>query len=171
MPFVPRLIASDRAAAPETTEPSAGPVSRYRSLNPDEAAFTETMVNVLCPADHLTQDGVTCGLAIFVDRQLAGGFDAAAAQSTHAAREQLFKAGIAAANAACQERFGVRFDRLAPSDARRFLRDIAAGRVTDAPFPLASWSTEIVDPLLVRACFAGPVYAAYGSKLFWKLFG
>jgi gluconate 2-dehydrogenase gamma chain len=140
-------------------------------LRPDEVAFTEAMVHVLCPADHLTPDGVTCGLAIFVDRQLAGEFDAGAEHPAPAAQEQLFKAGVAAANAACQERFGVGFDRLAPSAAREFLRDIAAGRIADAQFPLASWSTQIVDPLLMQACFAGPIYDAYSSKMFWKLFG
>jgi gluconate 2-dehydrogenase gamma chain len=32
------------------------------------------MVNVMCPADALTPGGVDCGLAAYIDRQLAGGF-------------------------------------------------------------------------------------------------
>lgn len=59
-------------AAPAT--PSPAPPEGYQSLSPDEAAFVEALVNVMCPADHLTPSGVDCGLATFIDRQLAGGF-------------------------------------------------------------------------------------------------
>ena len=37
----------------------------------DEAAFVEVVVNALCPADHLTPDGVTAGLAAAIDAQLS----------------------------------------------------------------------------------------------------
>src|SRR5215510_5437650 len=51
-----------------------GPEAGYKSLSPDEAGFVEAMVNIMCPADSLTPNGVDCGLAIYIDRQLAGGF-------------------------------------------------------------------------------------------------
>src|SRR5262249_10209104 len=57
-------------AAPNLPEPEAG----YESLSPDEAGFVEAMVTVMCPADSLTPNGVDCGLAVYIDRQLAGGF-------------------------------------------------------------------------------------------------
>ena len=50
------------------------PVPGYLSFGPDEAGFVEVMVNVMCPADALTPSGVDCGLAAYIDRQLAGGF-------------------------------------------------------------------------------------------------
>src|SRR5438874_12831131 len=50
------------------------PVPGYLSFGPDEAGFVEVMVNVMCPADALTPGGVDCGLAAYIDRQLAGGF-------------------------------------------------------------------------------------------------
>jgi hypothetical protein len=50
------------------------PEAGYQSLGPDEVGFVEALVNVMCPADHLTPNGVDCGLAIYIDRQLAGGF-------------------------------------------------------------------------------------------------
>jgi gluconate 2-dehydrogenase gamma chain len=168
------------AAAPALP---AAPAFRYRSLTPDEASFTEAMVNVLCPADALTPDGVTCGLAQFVDRHLAGDFGRRCAQGAweHGGagpragwpltQEQFFKAGVAAANTACEKRFGVRFDRLAASDAARFLHEIGAGRITDADLPLSAWLNDVVDPVLVEACFAGPIYDGYNNKVFWKLFG
>jgi gluconate 2-dehydrogenase gamma chain len=191
MPFMPRVVrdvglfwaASRKPAANGLPANSA---SNYRSLSRDEAAFTETMVNVLCPADHLTPNGVTCGLATFIDRELAGDFRPRRDQFARATwehesaetdaqlpdnQEQLFKAGIAAANRVCQERFGVRFDQLAAADAGGFLRDIAAGRVNDVHVPLASWLNELVDPLLTQICFAGPIYDGYNNRVFWKIFG
>jgi gluconate 2-dehydrogenase gamma chain len=163
LPFAPTLSEAASTAGP--TASAVPPVSRYRSLTAAEAAFTEAMVNTLCPADHLTPDGVTSGLADFIDAHLAGDVDAA----VHGQRE-LFKAGVAAADTACRHRFGVSFDRLAPADARQFLRRMAAGEI-HAEFPLAAWSSDVVEPLLKQACFSGSIYAAHGSRMFWKLFG
>jgi len=141
------------------------PASRYRFLDDHEAAFVEHLVNTICPADHLTPDGVTSGLAACLDRRLADG----SSEPASAGQAQLFKAGVAAANEACYARHGVSFDRLTSADALAFLADIRAGAVA-ASIPLDSWSTEIVDPLLIEACYAGPVYGRYGSRMFFKLF-
>ena len=182
MPLMPRLVqgvagfflvAPTEPAAAAPRAPFVDPASPYRSLSRDEAAFTETMVNVLCPADALTPNGVTCGLAMFIDRELAGdvGTDRRARVARQHGKAQFFKAGIAAANTAAQERFGVRFSQLAAPDAGAFLRDIAAGHVIDTDVPLAFWLNQLVYPLLMQACFAGPIYDGYTNKVFWKLFG
>ena len=140
-------------------------VAGYRCLAATEAAFVEAMVNALCPADALTPDGVTSGLAAFIDAHLSGEVDA----GVHGQRE-LFRSGMAAADSSSRDRFGLSFHELAPSDARRFLRDIAAGDV-DSEFPLACWSSDVVEPLLKQACFSGDVYERHGGRMFWKLFG
>ena len=140
-------------------------VAGYRCLGTTEAAFVEAMVNALCPADALTPDGVTSGLAAFIDAHLSGEVDA----GVHGQRE-LFRSGMAAADSSSRDRFGLSFHELAPSDARRFLRDIAAGDV-DSEFPLACWSSDVVEPLLKQACFSGDVYERHGGRMFWKLFG
>jgi gluconate 2-dehydrogenase gamma chain len=191
MPFVPRFghhvewFAAADARTLAAKLPAAGPAASYRSLNPEEAAFTEAMVNVLCPADHLTPDGVTCGLAAFIDRELAGDFHARAEQFARVCgddrpqsdalpaggQEQLFKPGIAAANRACERRFGTRFDRLAAPDAASLLQDMRAGRVVDAHVSLASWLGDVVDPMLTEICFAGPIHDGYHNRVFWKVFG
>lgn len=147
------------AALPRSTADAA---PGYRCLTRDEAAFTEALVNALCPADHLTPDGVTCGLASSIDRLLADEGIAAA---------QHFKAGVAVADNACRGRFGVRLHRLTASDADGFARDIAAGRVAGAGVPLDSWLDERVKPLLVQASFAEPIYDRYCNRVFWKMFG
>src|SRR5688500_11809472 len=66
-------VASLAVAAPATAPAEAALVG-YQSFSPDEGAFVEALVNVMCPADNLTPNGVDCGLAIFIDRQLAGDF-------------------------------------------------------------------------------------------------
>ena len=151
---------------------SANPASGYLSVIPGEAAFTVSMVNALCPADHLTPNGEDCGLATAMDLRLAGDFGRNE-QSVlpPLTQEQFFKAGIAAANTACLERFGARFDQLSAPDACTFLRVIAGGRVTSPVLPLAWWLHETVNPLLVQASFTGPIYESYGNRVFWKLFG
>src|ERR1044071_1058772 len=63
---------ADPAAAPAA--PNAAAPAGYQSLGPGEAAFVEALVNVMCPADSLTPNGVDCGLATYIDRQLAGDF-------------------------------------------------------------------------------------------------
>ncbi len=177
-----------RLTIASATETSAGRVGEvgppgYQSLSTRDAAFTERLVSVLCPADHLTPNGVTCGLAMFIDRQLAGDFGRACAREAWEGgmaqswaqppltQEEFFKAGILAGDTACQQRFGARFDRLDGRDAEAFLRDIAADRVTEVDVPLAVWFDKLVNGMLVQACFAGPIYDEYGGRLFWKLFG
>jgi gluconate 2-dehydrogenase gamma chain len=153
---------------------SAGPAAGYRSLNKDEAAFTEALVNALCPADHLTPNGRECGLARFLDRQLAsneGGKKEVHLSPLPLTRERFFKAGIAAANVACQERFAVRFHQLSARDASRLLQDIAGGRVSNLTFPLTAWLNQFVDPMLIQGSFTGPIYENFNYRVFWKLTG
>ena len=159
------LVAAEPVAAvalPAVTAPLV-PAPRYLSLSSAEAAFTEAMVNALCPADHLTPDGVTSGLASAIDAQLAG-TDGVLGQ------RELFRAGVAAVDRACAASAGRPLSDLAPPEARRFLQEVAAGQV-DADFPIASWWADVVDPLLKQACFSGVVYEAHGSTMFVKMFG
>lgn len=169
------------AQAPTPAEPPG-----YLFLSPDEAGFVEAFVNVMCPADHLTPNGVDCGLATFIDRQLAGGYGQGEnlyMQGPWKAGKpqfgyqlpltpaRFFRAGIAAANAACRTRFGKDFETLAPDDADLFLRDLAAGKVADPRVPLGDWFNELAYPLFVQACFADPIYGGNNGKVFWRMVG
>jgi gluconate 2-dehydrogenase gamma chain len=162
------------------------PVPGYLSFGPDEAGFVEAMVNVMCPADALTPGGVDCGLAAYIDRQLAGGFGKGArlymrgpwregkpelGYQLPLTPEQFFKAGLAAADVACQKQYGKRFSELDENVADRFLHEIADRKVTDERVPLASWFNELVYPLFEQACFADPVYGGNVGKVFWKVIG
>lgn len=85
--------------------------------------------------------------------------------------EQFFKAGLAAADAACRKRNGKAFSELDESGADRFLHEIASGKVKDERVQLASWFNELVYPLFEKACFADPIYGGNIGKVFWKAIG
>jgi gluconate 2-dehydrogenase gamma chain len=164
----------------------AAPFSGYQFFGPDEAAFVEALVNVMCPADQYTPNGVDCGLANYLDRQLAGPFGQGEGRYMRgpwfAGKPQLgyqlpltpaefFRAGLSAVRDACLERFGKPFDQLSAGDANTFLEDLQTGRLTDHRVPLEMWFNELVYPLFVQGCFADPMYGGNYNKVFWKLVG
>jgi gluconate 2-dehydrogenase gamma chain len=146
----------------------------------------EALVNVMCPDDGLTPNGVDCGLAEYIDRQLAGGFG----QGERLYRQppwrsgkpqfgyqlpltpaQFFTTGLAAAQEACSKRYGKHFEELAPAEADAFLLDVAAGKLDDERLSVGQWFNELVYPLFTQACFADPLYGGNKNKVFWKLIG
>ena len=180
--------APERAPPPPTTaEPTPQPAPRtYHTLAPDEAAFVEALVNVMCPADALTPSGVDCGLAIGIDRLLAGAWGQGEGRylrgpfksgkpqhgwQSPLTPEQLCKAGIAAARAACLRDHGKEFAELPPEAADEFLKRLSTGAVADETLSLAAWFDELVYPLFVRACYADPMYGGNRGKAFWKMIG
>jgi gluconate 2-dehydrogenase gamma chain len=162
------------------------PEAGYQSLGAEEAGFVEALVNVMCPADAFTPAGVDCGLAVYIDRQLAGGFGKGERLYSHGpwkpgkaqhgyqlplTPEQFFKAGVASANKAAQRKFGRDFTELRPDEVDAFLHDIAGNKVEDSGLSLSAWFNELVYPLFVQACFADPIYGGNVGKVFWKMIG
>jgi gluconate 2-dehydrogenase gamma chain len=175
-------LAAHAAPAPANVNTVVG----YVSFSQDEAAFVETMVNIMCPADQFSPNGVDCGLAIYIDRQLAGDFGKGAKRYARGpwqqgkpqqgyqlpmTPEQHFKAGVEAANSACIAKHGKPFDQIAPADANAFLNDLGAAKIEDPRLPLGAWFNELVYPLFTQACFADPIYGGNHDKVFWKMIG
>ncbi|MDP9089777.1 MAG: gluconate 2-dehydrogenase subunit 3 family protein [Pseudomonadota bacterium] len=160
--------------------------STYHSLGPEEAAFIEALVNIMCPADEFTPNGVDCGLAIYMDRQLAGPYGQGDGRyqtgpfkqgkpelglQLPLTPEQFCKAGIAAVNLACLRDHGATFEQLAPAPAEAVLKGIEDGSITTDRLPLASWFNDIIYPLFIEACFADPMYGGNRDAVFWKMIG
>jgi gluconate 2-dehydrogenase gamma chain len=175
------------AAAPAGAAASpATPVSHaYTFLTAPEAAFIEAAVDRLIPADDLTPGGTDCGVATFIDRQLAGawgsgdrmymqgpwqkGVPTQGYQSPLTPAE-FFRAGIAGANAYCRKTFQKDFDRLAVDQQIKVLQEMEQGRVT---FDSVS-AQEFFNLLLAAAMqgfFADPVYGGNRDKAAWKMIG
>jgi gluconate 2-dehydrogenase gamma chain len=181
-------VAAFAAQPANAADPSLAPPppAGYQSLSSDEATFIETLVNVMCPADDLTPNGVDCGLAIYIDRQLAGAFGKGEGRYLRGpfkqgkpqlglqmplTPEQFCKAGIAATRAACVRERGKPFDQLSPAEADALLKDIQGGKVKDESVSLSSWFNDIIYPLFVQACFSDPLYGGNRDKVFWKMIG
>ena len=175
-----------KVASAEDGAHVAASFTGYQFFGTDEAAFVEALVNVMCPADQYTQSGVDCGLAQYIDRQLAGAFGQGEGRYMRGpwkqgkpqlglqlplTPSQFFDAGLGAARDACTNKYGKTFDQLSPADADAFLRDVQSGKHTDRRVSLASWFNDLVYPLFVQACFADPVYGGNNNKVFWKLVG
>lgn len=174
------------SSEPGSMQKLSAPAIGYQSLGPEEVGSVEALVNVMCPADRLTPNGVDCGLAVYIDRQLAGGFGKGerlymrgpwrTGKPQHGYQlpltpEQFFKAGLVAANEAAGRRYGRGFSELKPDEADAFLHDLAAGRIADASLPIEAWFNELVYPLFVQACFADPIYGGNIDKVFWRMIG
>src|SRR5580704_1243407 len=101
------------AAAPAVAANTAAEPEPLLTLTPTEHAFMVAAVDTLIPADELSPSGGDCGVAVFIDRQLAGAYGGGARlyrdgpfpkgkpelgyQLSLNPRE-FFRAGIAAAN-------------------------------------------------------------------------
>lgn len=159
--------------------------ARYRTLDADEAAFTEALVRAVCPSDAFTPDGVACGLAGQIDRELSGALAVAArafapiswsygavCEPRDAAEDrQYFRAGVAAVDTLARERHGVRFADLSASDAVQLLGAIEVGDAVHPRFPAAHWMRTQVRPLLTTASLADPIHVGFGNKVHWKVIG
>src|SRR5215470_5720641 len=136
--------AQTRPAAAPTPASAAAVSHAYTFLTAPEAAFIEAAVDRLIPADDLTPGGTDCGVAVFIDRQLAGawgsgdrmymqgpwqkGVPTQGYQSPLTPAE-FFRAGIAATNGYCRKTFRKEFDRLTVDQQIKVLQDMEQGRV------------------------------------------
>jgi gluconate 2-dehydrogenase gamma chain len=175
-----------RAGAAPAAAPAVAPVSHaYTFLTAPEAAFIEAAVDRLIPADDLTPGGTDCGVATFIDRQLAGAWGsgdrmymqgpwdkgvATQGYQSPLTPAEYVRAAIAATNAYCRKTFQKEFDRLTTDQQITVLQDMEQGRVTLDGVP----AREFFNLLLATAMqgfFADPVYGGNRDKVAWKMIG
>lgn len=179
------VVTPGESRAADSTTPAA-PFVGYEFFGPDDAAFVEALVNVMCPADQFTPNGVDCGLATFFDRQLAGPFGQGKGRYMRGpwnpgppemglqlplTPAQFFKEGLSAANEASVRRFAKPFAQLSATAADAFLHDVQDGHLNTESVSLGSWFNALVYPLFVQACFSDPLYGGNYNKVFWKMLG
>ena len=181
-------LAASPSSAQSTLSSEAGKSVRssYLSLGPQEAACVEALVNVMCPADAITPNGVDCGLHIYIDRQLAGAWGRGdqlyrqgpwhPGKPQHGYQspltpEQHFKAGIAVLRREAQHRTSKAIEQLEAGPLDALLQEIAAGRLDDERYALGAWFNDFLYPLFVQACFADPMYGGNRDKTFWRVVG
>jgi gluconate 2-dehydrogenase gamma chain len=168
------------AAAPTPVD-----VEPLLTLTATEHAFIVAAVDTIIPADELSPAGSECGVAIFIDRQLAGAYGMGARLYREGpfpkAKPELgyqlalnprefFRAGIESANAWTRETYGKDFDRLSGPDREAALKAMEDNK---APFPGFS-SRTFFDALLqitMEGFFADPIYGGNRDMAAWKMVG
>jgi gluconate 2-dehydrogenase gamma chain len=181
------LAGSMPASVPATAAPAAGPEPEvWLALTPTEQAFVKAAVDTIIPADELTPSGTDCGLATFIDRQLAGGFGNGARlyrqgpfmpgkpelgyQLALSPRE-FFRAGIAAANEWSKKTYGKEFDRLTVAQKQEALTAMETGKADfNAGFTSAFFFDNFLQ-LAMEGFFADPIYGGNKDKVAWKMIG
>src|SRR5262252_2445873 len=155
------------------------------TLTATEHAFIVGAVDTIIPADELSPSASACGVATFIDRQLAGAYGMGARlyrqgpfpkakpelgyQLTLNPRE-FFRAGIEQANAWTRKTYGKDFDRLSVQD-----REAALKAMEDNKAPFAGFSSRMFfDALLqitMEGFFADPSYGGNRDMAGWKMVG
>jgi gluconate 2-dehydrogenase gamma chain len=179
-PAAAQTPAPAAAHAPASAEPQA-----WLTLNHIEADFITAAVDTLIPADELSPSGSDCGVAVFIDRQLAGAFGNGARlyrqgpflkakpelgyQLALTPRE-FFRAGIAAANDFCRRTYGKEFDRLSPQDREAACKTMDSGKADFPGFSSSMFFNALLQ-ITMEGFFADPIYGGNRDKASWKMVG
>ena len=133
----------------------------------------------------LFRSGTDCGVAVFIDRQLAGAWGtgdktymqgpwekgvATQGYQSPLTPAEFFRAGIAATNAYCRKNLQKEFDRLSAEQQNTLLRDLEGGKAALDGIS----GQEFFNLLLATAMqgfFADPVYGGNRDKVAWKMVG
>jgi gluconate 2-dehydrogenase gamma chain len=175
------------AAEPAAQQPKTAAPAKdgYTFLAVNEAAFVEAFVDVLVPADELTPSGTDLGLAIFIDRQLAGAWGKGDrlyqqgpwAQGAPGQGYQLpltpaefFRAGIVAVNKYCKNEYGKEFDRLPAADKQRVLESLDKD-LLKLEHISGKQFFDVAYQATMEGMFADPIYGGNKDKAAWKMIG
>src|SRR6266705_865090 len=174
-------------APASTSAPALASTSAtYTYLNTEEAAFVEALVDHMVPADEFTPKGTDLGLNTYIDRALAGGWGKGERLYMQGPWRQgvpsqgyqlpltpadLYRAGIAAANAFCVKTYGKSFDKITESQREEFLLGLRAGKIAfenarGRPVFFATLYQNVMEGM-----FADPIYGGNRDKAGWKLIG
>jgi gluconate 2-dehydrogenase gamma chain len=155
------------------------------TLTGTEFDFIVAAVDTIIPADDLTPSGSDCGVAVFIDRQLAsawgggskmyrsGPFQKGKPEQGYQlplTPREFFAAGIAAVNAWTRGKHGADFDRLTPQQRDEVLHALDQGKAELAAFDGRQFFEALLS-ISMEGFFADPVYGGNRDKVAWKMVG
>ncbi|MFT3728823.1 MAG: gluconate 2-dehydrogenase subunit 3 family protein [Terricaulis sp.] len=172
-----------RPNAADAPTPERG--AEYKFFHADEAAFIEAALARLIPADEHTPGAKEAGVALFIDRQLAGGFGMGErtylgepfAPGTPSQGYQghapavFYRENIAAANTYARANAGNEFASLAPDAQDRILKAMESG---DARFEGGGNAKAFFTMLwqnTLEGYFGDPLYGGNRGMTGWRLIG
>src|SRR5499427_1144602 len=171
-PAVAQTAASASAAQTSTD------VEPLLTLTAAEHAFIVAAVDTIIPADELSPSGSACGLATFIDRQLAGAYGMGARLYRQGpfpkAKPELgyqlslnprefFRAGIEEANAWTRKTYGKDFDRLGQAEREAAFKAMEGGKAEFASLPSAMFFDALLQ-ITMEGFFADPIYGGNRDK-------
>lgn len=183
---LPQSAQAQPAVPAPASQSSPAPANTYAYLNPDEAAFVEALVDHMVPADQYTPRGTDLGLNTYIDRALAGGWGKGDRLYMQGPWKQgvpsqgyqlpltpaeLYRTGIAAANAFCVKTYAKRFDKITESQRQEFLLGLQAGKVAFENGPPARVFFTTMYQNVIEGMFADPIYGGNRDKAGWKMIG
>lgn len=170
------------SAQPAAARPQPEPLL---TLTPTEHAFVVAAVDTFIPADDLSPSGSECGVATFIDRQLAGAYGNGARLYRdgpfHKAKPELgyqlplnprefFRAGIAAANEWTRKSYGKDFDRLPEAAREAALKAMEAGKAEFIGLSSRVFFNALLQ-ITMEGFFADPIYGGNRDMAAWKMVG
>lgn len=165
---------------------AAAPAPGYAFLTPEEAAFVETLVDHMVPADQHTPKGTDVGIHTYIDRALAGGWgkgDKLYMQGPWAdgVPEQgyqlpllpadLYRFGIANTNAHCVKAYGKPFDQITSAQREEVVKGLDSGKLTFESGLSSRVFFGVVYQTVMEGLFADPIYGGNKDKVGWKMLG
>ena len=163
----------------------AHPPETWLTLTATEAAFVTAAVDTIIPADNLSPSGSDCGVAVFIDRQLAGAYGSGArlyrqgpfpkakpelGYQLELNPREFFRAGIEAANAFTRKTYGKDFDRLAEKDREAALKTMEEGKANFVGFSSTMFFNALLQ-MTMEGFFADPMYGGNRDMVSWKMIG
>jgi gluconate 2-dehydrogenase gamma chain len=154
-------------------------------LNETEHAFVVAAVDTLIPADELSPSGSDCGVATYIDRQLASAWGGGAKMyragpyfkgkpeqgyQLPLTPAEFMTTGIAAANEWSHKTYGHPFDRLDPDKRAEALKAMQEGKAEFANFSARGFFARLLA-ITMEGFFGDPIYGGNRNKVSWKMLG
>ncbi len=169
------------ADRPDAADPRQG----YLFFDANEAAFIEAAVSRLIPKDELGPGALEAGVAVFIDRQLAGPYGKGdhfylkgpfphgePTQGWQAkSPAEVYRAAIVEVNRYAMDQKNAAFAKLTPEDQDAILKSLESG---DAKLKNDVDSKAFFAALLqntIEGFFSDPLYGGNRDMAGWKLIG
>jgi gluconate 2-dehydrogenase gamma chain len=185
--LVPEALAADpdpRAANPAPSD-APSPPDHFDYFTAPEVALVEAALARLIPSDELGPGAKEAGVAVFIDRQLAGPFGTMARnyrlgpwqegtpqqgyQSKLTPRE-VYRVALAEIDRHCEERYGKSFAQLEASTQDEILHGLDEGRLA-LPSVGGAFFFNLFWANVQEGFFADPIHGGNRDKVGWRLVG
>lgn len=176
-------------AADHTMHPLAAPArarsAGYTFFNASESAFIEAAVDTLIPADSVGPGAAELGVAVYIDRQMAGSYgkgDRLYLQGPFSAGSpeqgyqlamtpsELIRTGIADVNSYARQQYAKSFDLLSAEDRAAVMTKLD-NKTLGLPTVPAETFFALLLQLTIEGYFSDPIYGGNKDKASWKMVG